>query len=82
MATFSNLLRTNPIQSLSPALQKWGSHSCNKKGHTLRKKNVENSVWRVFGMEMDMGRDRDKRTREMAIEELLKISKYPNRLLW
>lgn len=33
-------------------------------------------------MEMDMGRDRDKRTRELAIEELLKISEYPNRMMW
>lgn len=32
-------------------------------------------------MGMEMGRDKDKRTREVAIEELLKISKYPNRLM-
>lgn len=31
-------------------------------------------------MELEMGRNRDKRIREMTIEELLKISKYQNRL--
>lgn len=67
-------MRINPIHSLSPALLKWGSHSYSKKGQTL-KNNIENSVWRGFGMKMEMGRNRDKRTREMAIEELLKISK-------
>ena len=75
------MIRINPIQSLSLALLKWGPHNYNKKGHTLRKKNVENFVWRRFEMEKEMGRNRESRTREMAIWELLKIFKYQNRLM-
>lgn len=83
MDTFSlsTIIRINPIQNLFLALLKWGPNSYNTKIHTLRNKNVENFIWRRVGMEKEMGRNRERRTREVAIWKLLKIFKYQNRLV-